>query len=364
MKKEIEIKLERIRKFLKGNNLNGIILNKVSNFAWFTGGKSNFVGLHTESGASSLLITQKKIYIVANNIEFPRLQKEELKDMKIQNIVLPWYEDGRLNKEVKKIVGGKIGCDNNWEGFVPASIEKLHFPLTGEEILRYKQLGKQSSIIMTNVCKEIKQGESELKVAGKLSNALWENGLIPVVILIAADGRTKNFRHPIPTKKKIKNHVMVVLCAKQHGLIVSLTRLVHFGKIPSDLRKKHRAVSKVNACFISETTPEKSMGDVFLESLKVYRETGYTKEWELHHQGGPTGYLARYFRGDKNTEEKIIENQAFAWNPSITGTKSEDTIITGKFNPAVITEDLNWPMIEIEYKNRKFLCPDILNEHK
>ena len=92
MKKEIEIKLERIRKFLKGNNLNGIILNKVSNFAWFTGGKSNFVGLHTESGASSLLITQKKIYIVANNIEFPRLQKEELKDMKIQNIVLPWYE--------------------------------------------------------------------------------------------------------------------------------------------------------------------------------------------------------------------------------------------------------------------------------
>ena len=359
MNREIEIKWERIKKFLKENNLNGVLLNKVANFAWFTGGKSNFVSLHTEIGASSLLITNKKIYFISNNIEFPRMIKEEIGNFNFENISFPWYQD-KMKAVVKKIAGDKVGSDKPDREFIPVSIENLHFPLLEEEIKRYKQLGKESSTIMTEICKNIRQGDKEIEIAGKLSKRLWELKIIPVVILIAGDERIKNFRHPLPTSKKIKKHVMVVLCAKRDGLIVSLTRIVHFGKIPKNLKNKHFAVCKVDACFINETIPGKKIGEVFGNALEIYKETGYKNEWKLHHQGGLTGYLTRYYKGYKNLNIIIEENQAFAWNPSITGTKSEDTIITTKIGSEIISEDKNWPMIEIKYKNKILLRPDIL----
>ena len=36
------------------------------------------------------------------------------------------------------------------------------------------------------------------------------------------------------------------------------------------------------------------------------------------------GYLPRDYRVDFECQENILENQAFCWNPSIAGTKSED----------------------------------------
>gem|GEM_PF-4022862 len=39
------------------------------------------------------------------------------------------------------------------------------------------------------------------------------------------------------------------------------------------------------------------------------------------------GYLLRDYRVGFNCEEIILENQVFCWNPSITGTKSEDGLL-------------------------------------
>ena len=62
------------------------------------------------------------------------------------------------------------------------------------------------------------------------------------LVLVATDERIKNYRHPRPTTKKLRKFAEVVLCARQHGLIVALTRLVHFGPISKDLRCRHDAV--------------------------------------------------------------------------------------------------------------------------
>jgi len=179
-------------------------------------------------------------------------------------------------------------------------------------------------------------------------------------LLIASDERIEKYRHPVPTEKKIERYVMVVLCARKYGLIVSLTRLVHFGNLSDELKKKHISVCKVDASFIKNTKKGTKISDVFEKGIKIYEDEGYPEEWKKHHQGGPTGYLTRYFRATKNTYELIDENQAFAWNPSITGTKSEDTIITKENGQLIITEDKNWPMIKVEIEGEEILRPDIL----
>jgi len=315
-----------------------------------------------------VLIILKEINLVAknrhnpyltNNIEYPRISEEELKNFEFEPLIENWYEE-KYNEGIKKICNGLIGSDIPFSDFITLNIENLHFPLLSEEVERYKKLGNETSEIMTHVCKEIKIGEKEIEIAGKLSEELWKKNIVPIVLLIASDDRIEKYRHPLPTEKKVEKYVMVVLCARKYGLIVSLTRLVHFGELPPELKNKHLCVCKIDATFINSTRINKKIGEIFIEGVKMYEKTGYPHEWKKHHQGGPTGYLTRYFRATKEKDELVYENQAFAWNPSITGTKSEDTIIITGRGPLIITEDKNWPMLKIEIEDKEILRPDIL----
>ncbi|MCM8784656.1 MAG: aminopeptidase P family N-terminal domain-containing protein [Candidatus Omnitrophica bacterium] len=358
MEKEILIKWERIKKILDEEKLEGVLLNKVSNFAWFTGGKINYVGLHTETGVCKLLVTKKKIFYLTNNIEYPRISDEELKNFNFEPIIKNWYEE-KFDEKIKEITNAKVGSDIFYDNYIPLNIEKLHFPLLREETERYKKIGREISKIVTNICKEIKPGDKEIEICGKLSESLWKRNIVPVVVLIASDERIKRYRHPVPKEKRVKKSVMVVLCARKYGLIVSLSRLIYFGKLPEELKKKHLAVCKIDSVFIGSTCKGRTIGEIFSKGIEMYEKTGYGDEWKKHHQGGPTGYMTRYFRATKERKEIITENQAFAWNPSITGTKSEDTIITTEEKPIIITEDRNWPLLKIETEQGEFLRPNI-----
>jgi hypothetical protein len=61
------------------------------------------------------------------------------------------------------------------------------------------------------------------------------------------------------------------------------------------------------------------------------------------------------------TATEVVEpGQAFAWNPSITGVKSEDTILVGKEKNEVITATGDWPTIPVEIDARVIHRPVIL----
>jgi hypothetical protein len=59
-------------------------------------------------------------------------------------------------------------------------------------------------------------------------------------------------------------------------------------------------------------------------------------------------------------EETVQERQAFAWNPTITGTKVENTIIAFKDHIEVVTTSDDWPMIKIELNGKTYPQPGIL----
>jgi Xaa-Pro aminopeptidase len=153
---------------------------------------------------------------------------------------------------------------------------------------------------------------------------------------------------------------MVVICGRKWGLIVSLTRLVHLGRIPKELRKKHQAVVRVDTAFIANTRPGIVVGDVFRKGVQAYLDNGFPGEWRLHHQGGPTGYAGRDYKATSEEKRAVQLPQAFAWNPSIRGTKSEDTIIALPDKTEIISNTPDWPMLTVEYGNLRWERPDIL----
>jgi antitoxin VapB len=84
----------------------------------------------------------------------------------------------------------------------------------------------------------------------------------------------------------------------------------------------------------------------------MYAETGYPDEWKKHHQGGTAGYEPREYLSVPGSTDRVAAGQVYAWNPSITGYKSEDTILIGDAKNEVLTEMSDWPYLTVDGINR------------
>lgn len=351
-------KIDQVRKIMGLTGCDAVLVSMQSNFAWLTGGRG-FIGLASERACAVVLITHGKVFLVVSNIEKQRLVEEELGSLaqEFSIEVYPWHEEAAEKRIVHGIVGsGRMETD--------ASLQKefsaLRRQLTDSELEKYRWLGQRTSAVVEDACCRIRPGITEFEAAGWLSCELWKAGIEPITNLIAFDDRVYQYRHPLPGENTLHKYAMLAVCTRKWGLVVSLSRFVHFGRIPAELKEKHKAVTDVDACLINNTRPGNRVDGIFREALKVYSEMGYAGEWEFHHQGGLTGYMAREYRATAESNEIVREKQAFAWNPSISGTKSEDTILVLEQGNEVITHTGNYPYLQVESGGKAILRPDIL----
>jgi antitoxin VapB len=97
--------------------------------------------------------------------------------------------------------------------------------------------------------------------------------------------------------------------------------------------------------------------------MEAYAEVGYPDEWQKHNQGGAAGYQSRDYDGSPTNSEIVVADQGFAWNPSITGVKSEDTMIVHENGSEFITVTGEWPSFVIHLGERHWKRPMILTLH-
>ena len=362
---EIKEKERRVRELLRSKNLKALLLKRQANFSWMTCGGLNLVGITTEFGATTLLITENSKFLISNVIEAPRMIHEE--GLEKQGFIVktfPWHEDQEVSI-VKEIAGeGPLGSDGPFPNaqMMAEDIARLRYSFTPDEKKRYRWLGKRVSIALEKTMMKAKKGEKESAVVGRLCKELWKDRIDPITLMSAADDRISNFRHPIPTEKRIEKYLMVSVNARKWGLIVSLTRFVHFGELPKELREKYEANVFIDCTMMAHTRPGILAKEVLQKGIDAYQEKGYPEEWKLHHQGGSIGYTGRDYRVHSKSPDIIQENQAFTWNPSIAGTKSEDTILATSKGPEMITWPVLYPTIIVEVEGTTFTRPDIFEK--
>ena len=362
-KKEFQVKLKRTHQYLDENNLDGVYLKKRSNFAWITCGGDNRIVDHSELGWSGILITKKNASIITDNTEMPRMVDEELGDLPLEKHKINWFKD-ELGKAVIKYGSSKnIASDIQIEGLkeLDSNFERIQYKLTEQEKNRFRELGKETSKCFTKIADQIELGMSELDVAAIVSYELFKKNIQPQLILVAADNRISDYRHPIPTFNKIKQYIMYVTVAVKWGLNLSMTRFVHFGEVTNELKKKHEAIVNIDSRLILNTRPGKKLKELFMEHTHNFEKFGYPDEWEKLHQGGSASYRIRDVKPNLNTpdSEIVMLNQAYAWNPSITGIKSEDTILINEEGNEIISEDKNWPLVKIYVDGKEIYRPGI-----
>lgn len=322
-------KEKRLADFCRRGGYDGVWLRRRSNIAWLSDGADVHVDSSSSTGVGSLVWTPRKKVVLCDNIEDRRLREEEFgNDWSFE--VSKWWE----KREAPR---GRYATD-----FPDDRFADLRAPLTELELRRIRELGGAASEALGRVMRAVPRGWTEHEVAGEVLGRLREQGVFSPVLLVASDERIAKYRHPIPTSKRVDRVVMVALCPRRWGLMVAMTRLAHFGKkLPLDLRRKHDAVCAVDAALHAATRPGARWCDILAEGIRVYRETGFAGEWRKHHQGGPMGYEGRDYKATPNEARRVVPNQAVGWNPSITGTKSEDTILS---SGEVLTGMKDWPL--------------------
>ncbi len=359
-KPEVDTKLRRLRERMAARQIDAALLNLIPNTAWITAGARTFVNEATDMAASSVLVTPDRTYVLTDTIESPRLRQEEgLEDLGFEFVVDPWYAHGRALDSL--LAGKRVGQDTPGRDVaIGSELQHLRTVLQPEEVARMRHVSTLAAEAMDDAVRSVRPGATEHDLAARLAAACCVRGGTAIVNLIASDERIYQYRHPLPTAKTVERYAMLVLCMRYEGLIAAITRLIHFGPLPDDLRSIAMAVARVDARIIHGTRPGRTMGQMFELARQAYADEGYPQAIEEHHQGGSMTYEPREIIARPGDPTLIELNQAFGWNPSIRGAKSEDTVFLGPRGPEVLTEIPNWPMWTVTVERQTIKRPAIL----
>ena len=356
---------------LSAEQLDGVLLNTQHNFSWLSGGGSNGIELTRENGAGFLFVTRDGgRYVIANNIEMPRLLAEELAEDLFQPVEVAWQAE----KDPQTILGaarsvangGNIGCDIGFPDtrFIEPAIADCRYELTPEEVDRFNQLGSDAGQAVERMIPQLGPGQTETEVARIVRDNFHSFGIYPVVTLIGADERIAKYRHPVPTDNVWTNTLLIVVCARRHGLIASLSRMICADEIPADLHRRTESCAAVNAALYKSTRTGAIGSDLYKAAADAYASQGFAGEIDKHHQGGAAGYRTRDWVAHPESNDVVRPNQAFAWNPSITGTKTEETAILIDDELQIITATGGFPKITTVIDGKEYYSPGILSLSK
>ncbi|GIP31552.1 Xaa-Pro peptidase family protein [Paenibacillus sp. J2TS4] len=358
---EFSERVAALRSAMEEEGVEAVQIALQKNVSWLTGGRSH-VNTASEAACSLLLVTSRTCHLLVNNIEARRLLDEETAapdfEQKVELQIWPWSSPQQRGSLVKELTEGMTCVRTDAE--LEAIFLRLRTAVRPEELKAWRTLGRLTGEAIEQAAQKLRRGQSEFAIAGLLASECWERGLEPIVNLIAVDERIFTRRHPLPTAKTLDAYAMLVVCARQNGRIASATRLVHFGEPSARLKRKHNAVVEIDARIIDATRGGRTLGELYGELEGYYREAGFAEEIAFHHQGGLTGYASRERIATPGDAYPVASSSIYAWNPSIAGVKSEDTIFVGEDGNEILTGTGLFPQMEVVVGGRVWSRPGIL----
>jgi Xaa-Pro dipeptidase len=314
-------RLESVRRAIRDGGGDGALLWSRHNFAWLTLGGLNHVVLDSETGAVPILVTRERAIVLSPNIESARIADEERAALPLELEVVDWYEPHGIQARATELCPGRLLGDADLD---PVLVD-VRSVLAPVEHVRMTWLRERVDASLRSVASTVVRGTTENEVAAAVGSALAVDGMRSPVLLMAADELIERYRHPLPTDAAAMRRIMVVVVAERWGLHVASTTFVELEARSDELSRRFEAVAAVMSAMKGATQPGRTLGNVFDAARDAYAQVGFPDEWRLHHQGGTIGYRSRERVAVPEDPTVIKGGMAFAWNPSITGAKLEET---------------------------------------
>ncbi|MCW2804839.1 MAG: Xaa-Pro aminopeptidase [Propionibacteriaceae bacterium] len=336
-----EVKRQRVLAILERGAADAVVLTSAATVNWYLDGARTHVSLAAEPVVAVRVDRAcDEVWLTSN--EAARLIAEELPP----GVVVKqrrWYEP-------LPPLGGLP------EAALERELREARSPLLPGETSRFAELGADAAQVLTAVLTAAEPGWTERQVAAEVARGLVDRGAEPLVILVAGAARS-GLPHPLPTGAPIGERALVVVCARRHGLIANLSRLVAFGQRSQEERALQDQILHVEQEAFDATRPGARLAEVLAVIDKAYQTAGFPAEhWQGHHQGGAAGYAGRDPRATPDSDDVVRVGQAFAWNPWAPGAKVEDTCLLTTSGLDMLTVDPGWPTVTVGGRAR----PEVL----
>ncbi|OYR70170.1 peptidase [Halorubrum ezzemoulense] len=358
---DLAARTDRLDAYLAERGLEAVWFARPNGFAWLTGG-DNVVDADAATGVAAAGY-DGELRVIADDIEADRLADEELPDaFAVESF--PWYADS-LAAAVAERSPAPAAADFDVSGFEAVDGSRLRQPLTDDDVERYRELGREVAAAVETVCRNLEPDDPEYEVAAGIDISLASRDVDTPVVLVGGAERAQAFRHYTPSDAALGDYALVSVTAERAGLYASMTRTVAFDA-PDWFEERHRAAARVEATAIRATeaaaagtlvggdgdagsadAPD-AAGDVFEAIREAYDAVGFADEWEKHHQGGAAGFAGREWIATPDGDEPVRWPMGYAWNPTVRGTKSEDTHLVAPDLTERLTKTGRWPTHETE----------------
>jgi Xaa-Pro aminopeptidase len=336
-----------------------VVLREQASLSWLLGARSNvpqtldtscFDVVVDSDGADGAALT-----VVTNAIEAPRLRDTELAGLNTHWTVVPWWG----NRDAALPDGPDVISDRPYRDVIDggAQVAEIRRQLTAHQSQQLREVCRDAASAATAAAQRIAPGTTEYAAAGLLADELLSRALDPVVLMVAGHERMRQHRHPLPTTRPVGRRVMLVCCARRHGLVASVTRIVVFGSPLPGEQDAYRRLLEVERGFLDETRPGTRIGDIVTAATRGYASQGFDpEEWHHHHQGGFSGWQPREYPAHPGSQHPVPLASVVAWNPSAAGWKVEDTCLVTASGPEPLVHDNSWPALDVAGRPR----PDLL----
>jgi len=341
-------KRERLDVLLAERDLAAVWFARPNSFAWLVGG-NNVVDREGDAGVAAVGYDGEDLRVVTSNIEAPRMREEELPGA-VTVEAFDWYEQ-TLPAAVAERSPDPAAVDVDVPGFEQVDPGHLRQPLTAGDVAAFREVGQDAAAAVESVCRELEPGDTEREAAAALRVTASARGVELPVVLVGGSERAQRHRHYEPTTAELGEYALVSVTAQRGGLHASLTRTVTFDA-PDWLEQRQRAAARVETTALAATREAAqsggTAGDVFAAIRDAYAEVGWPEEWRRHHQGGAAGYAGREWIATPEHDGPVTAPMAYAWNPTVEGTKSEDTVLLADGDFESLTDTGGWPTTEFD----------------
>ena len=227
-------KLAALASVARDRGLDTLVLRDPANLTWLLGGRVN-VPQTLDTACLDVVVdcaTPPRITVVTNAIEAPRLRDTELAGLDA--------DVGRRRRGGRAATRGfpaapHVGSDRPLPDAAPvaADLALLRRRLTDRQRRLLREVCGDAAAAATAAALALTPATTEYQAAGLLARELLDRELDPIVLLVGGARRLDAHRHPLPTGEPLGGRGMLVACARRHGLVASVTRIVSFEPLGS-----------------------------------------------------------------------------------------------------------------------------------
>ncbi len=338
--------LDSLDAVLADRSLETIWLATTNNYGWVTG-TDNRINTGHPVGVAAVRYDGTAPTILTANIEADRI-RSEVGEIAVEEF--DWY-DTTLADAIEARTEGPAAADFPVPGLEEVDLSDVRQPLDSAAIEEYRALGRETAAVLESVCRTLTPTQTEREVASTLTGRLTKRAMTVPVCLVGGARRLQRHRHFRPTDEQLGSYAIASVCTRRHGLVISATRTVAFDP-PAWLQDRHHAAARVHTTAVRAThhvaSEDGTARDVFSAIQDAYDAVGYPDEWQRHHQGGAAGYASREWIATPELERNVMTPMGYAWNPSVQGTKCEETVLVGDGDVEILTSTGEWPTTTTE----------------